>query len=372
MAGDVVKVCTGNTKRMLLRNGLSSPKLVSRRLFSSSSRLLKGINIAFFGSDEFSIASLNKLLHISKTRQDVIDRIDVVTKYPKATGRNFKDITDVPIAKVAESEGLKLIRAETNSEINALVENGYDLAIAVSYGKLIPRKFIETIPYTINVHPSLLPKYAGASPLQYAWINEDRFSGVTIQTLHPTKFDHGEIIAQTGEISISDCEKFKTVSDRLAVEGAELLGKVVESSAYKDVRIKSNYTPSYAPKISPDFCMIDWNSPATKLTRQLEIMKSLFSFKEIDIIKKRKRVHDWRRVIFYDAVALPDTEGFKPGEFKLNEDVVVVQTSKGSIGVKSLKFEYEKQEDATKFMEKLKKRAGETSMRFTHGPESDK
>lgn len=354
---------------MIFTSSLTRLNHCTVRNFSSSPLLLKGIKIGFFGSDEFSIVSLRKLIEISKRKDNVIESIDVITKYPKATGRNFKEITDVPIAEVAQQEGLSLIRAETNQEINDLTTRNYDLAVAVSYGKLIPKKFIQTVSHTINVHPSLLPTYMGASPLQYAYLNEDTFSGVTVQTLHETTFDKGDTIAQTREIPISDCEDIATLRDRLAFEGAELLGKVVETGAYKDTRIKPKYAPSLAPKFKPSFCLTDWEATATKICRQLKIMGSLFSYKEIDVIKKKRRVQDWRRVIFYDATVLPDIKGFRPGQFKFQDPMIAIQTGKGAIGVKRLKFEYEKEENASEFIQKLNKRAGETSLEFVIQPQ---
>jgi len=353
---------------MILRKYARGIGIHSRRQFSSSSSAFEGLKVAFFGSDEVSIESLKKLVEISKQKKGIIDSIDVITKPPKSVGRYLKEVADVPIAEYAQSQGLNLIRAEKTSEINELAQNKYQMAVAVSYGKLIPKQFLEHVPYSLNVHPSLLPRYAGASPLQFALLNEDTYSGVTVQTLHPNKFDEGEIVDQTEQIPITECKTLESIRDKLAVEGATLLGKVIETESYKNPDFKSKYEASKAPKITSEFRKVHWEKPASKIIRQYEILGPLFTFKEIDVLKKKKRVHDWRRVIIHPSIILPNIEGFEPGQFQLQDDMVIIQTANGSIGTKSLKFEFEKEEDAPTFIQRLKKRAGTTENKFDYEP----
>ena len=110
------------------------------------------------------------------------------------------------------------MRADTSQEITQLSEQYlFNLVIAVSYGRLIPSTFIQHCKYGgLNVHPSLLPKYSGSSPLQYALLNDDKFTGCTVQTLHPTKFDHGDIIIQSSEIPILDDDNSVSLFKNLA------------------------------------------------------------------------------------------------------------------------------------------------------------
>lgn len=338
-----------------------------KRLFSTSSlRLASGLKIAFFGSDDFSIESLKKLVEISKSNKDIIDSIDLVSKHPKPVGRYLKQVADVPIVKYARAAKLNIIRAEKNAEITELAKNGYQMAIAVSYGKLIPKNFIESIPYSLNVHPSLLPRYSGASPLQFALLNQDPTTGVTVQTLHPTEFDKGQIVDQTDEIPIEKTETLGSLRDKLSVEGANLLAKVITEGSYKEPKLESKYEYSYAPKITSDMNEVNWEDTTDKIVRQFNTLGPLYSFKEVYLKKKRgPKTHDWRRVIFYDIKKIPIIWGLKPGQFQLEKDMVAIQTGDGTIGVKSLKLEYEKEEDGVKFMTSLKKRSGNTPKIFT-------
>lgn len=335
------------------------------RTLCTAARPLK---VAFFGSDEFSIFSLRKLLQLKES--GIVDAVDVVAKHPKYSGRDLKELTDVPIATVACQLGLPVVRAESNAEINELAGNHYSMAIAVSYGKLIPKKFLQSVPYSLNLHPSLLPRYSGASPLQFALLNNDKQTGVTVQTLHPTEFDRGAIVAQRGGIEIRRDETLQSLRDRCAVEGADLLGEVITKGLYKDPSFKPVYEYSYASKITPQMSQIDWGHSSDGIVRRYNTLGPLFTFKEIKMKKRRKPlVHEFRRVILSDISRVEpqpqDLDLKTPGEFKLQDDKVIVRASDGFIAVKTLQLEFEKKEDATKFMTSLPKRAGATANVFS-------
>jgi methionyl-tRNA formyltransferase len=333
-----------------------------RRFHTASSPL----SIAFFGSDEFSVVSLKALLELQKRDTSLINTIDVIAKHPKRTGRDLKQLSDVPIAQFAEAVGVPVVRAETTAEINHLISKNYSMAIAVSYGKLIPKKFIETIPYSLNVHPSLLPKYSGASPLQFALLNGDKSTGVTVQTLHPTQFDRGAIVAQKEGIEIHEGETLGSLRDRCALEGAQLLADVIENGSYKEPSLEPKYEYSYASKITPQMSEIEWSKTAQEIIRQYNTLGPLYTFKEIKVKKRRKPlVHEWRRVILSDITNSPDCLPLQPGEFTLKDGMIVIQTSMGSISAKTLQLEFEKKEDASKFFVSLPKRAGDTSNTFS-------
>ncbi|KAK6512242.1 Methionyl-tRNA formyltransferase [Arthrobotrys musiformis] len=121
-----------------------------------------------------------------------------------------------------------------------------DLIIAVSFGLLIPSRIIEHAKFGgLNVHPSFLPKYWGAAPIQHALMNSDSETGVVVQTLHPTKFDAGRILAKSDPLDIKidyhthfppppDDPKspYKILESNLANVGADLLSSVITSNLY--------------------------------------------------------------------------------------------------------------------------------------------
>lgn len=342
---------------------------LSRRLHSTPLKLL---NIAYFGSDHFSVKVLDKLVEYKNTKSDSIDRLDIVTRSIKPTGRKLSKFVDLPIGEYGSKAGLNVIRADSSSEINDLLEtHNFDLAIAVSYGKLIPQKFLQSLKYGgINVHPSLLPRYAGSSPMQYTLMNDDKYTGVTIQTLHPTKFDKGEIIVQSEEILIEENENMKTLEDKLATKGAAMLIDVLDKCLFKNFRaVRSRYEPSRAPKITSLTFKIVWEKYLSRrIERLVDALGSVYSFKYCEVERKKKKYLGLKKVIFEDVKA-EELQGLilgKPGEFELDEasNRIIIKTQDGTISVGSLKFECCSRENATEFMKHLKKRAGYTDNIF--------
>ncbi|GMM38755.1 methionyl-tRNA formyltransferase [Saccharomycopsis crataegensis] len=361
------------------------------RWFHISNTSREKLNIAFFGSDEFSIQSLQWLLEFkNQSRTDnklSIGNIDLIVKHPKLSGRGMSSFSDVPIVKYLEQYNfnnkdheIPIIRAESKQEINNLIPKSYDLAIAVSYGKLIPSDFIKSLKYCgLNVHPSLLPKYSGTSPLQYALLNDDEFTGVTVQTLHPTKFDRGEIVIQSKEMKISDDETLGSLREKLGEKGGELLSKVISDGMFKNLHggeeVKDGkYQYSYASKITPDMKQVLWDQYGSRqLKRRINVLGSLYSYKKVDLKKKKNNSNgnkgpQFRRVIFYDIEPLDlKSEGLEhDGEFKLSKDgsKVLVKTIDGVISCGRLKFECFGEEDAATFMKRLKKRSGNDEQIF--------
>ncbi|GEQ68903.1 hypothetical protein JCM33374_g2572 [Metschnikowia sp. JCM 33374] len=233
------------------------------------------LRIAFFGSDLFSVASLAKLKDLRSSRPELISQLDVYTRSIKPTGRNLKQFVDLPIGKYAHAHDLPVFRVDSSAEIvaSALPQN-YHLAVAVSYGKLIPGTFLNSLPYGgLNVHPSMLPKFSGSSPIQYALMNDCKTTGVTVQTLHPTKFDHGDIISQSDAIDVLDSDDFFSLQTRLASVGADLLSDVISSGSYATPEhykgAENPETFSLAPKLTPAMSEIKWNTMTSRKIRRL-------------------------------------------------------------------------------------------------------
>ncbi|KAI4151425.1 MAG: hypothetical protein LQ340_003490, partial [Diploschistes diacapsis] len=153
------------------------------------------LRILFCGSDDFSIASLEALHKESENKGNFIESIDVVCRPGKWTGPSRKTFKEVPITRTARLLGLPLHQIDT---FTGWTPPPTDLIIAVSFGLLVPRRLIEGATYGgLNVHPSLLPDLHGPAPLDHALLHGDTHTGITIQTLHPTKMDAGRILAQT-------------------------------------------------------------------------------------------------------------------------------------------------------------------------------
>ncbi|KAG0634835.1 formyl transferase [Tuber brumale] len=239
------------------------------RSVSTESPTQEPLRVLFCGSDNFSATSLKALHNEHLSNGDLIRSIDVLTLEDKRSGRGMKTIREVPVKSLAKS--LSLPRYEIynfGSDWN-LPDNIFgekiNMLIAVSFGLLIPARLIEDAKYGgLNVHPSLLPMYRGAAPIYHTLLDQQPITGVSVQTLHPAKFDHGAILLQTNPpIIIPPKTRYRALHDTLASHGAELLVETLRRGLFVPPLgpTKNDYKPSLAPKIDPEIhARIDWES----------------------------------------------------------------------------------------------------------------
>ena len=224
------------------------------------------MRIVFMGTPDFAVPSLNQLI------QDGHEIVGVYTQPDKPKNRGMK-LTPPPVKVVAQANHLPVFQPKTlkdeavQQELAALAP---ELIVVAAYGKLLPKAVLE-LPEKgcINVHSSLLPKYRGAAPINWAMLNGEEETGVTIMHMAEA-LDAGDIIAQAAT-PIDLNENVEQLHDRLAVMGAELLGKVVKAiadgTAPRTPQDESQYT--YAPMLSRDMSPIDWSHPALDIHNQI-------------------------------------------------------------------------------------------------------
>ena len=213
----------------------------------------------FFGTAEFSIAVLNELKDAG-----FIPSL-IVTSEDKPQGRKLV-ITSPPVKKWGEQHDTMVIQPKTLKknlppEIINPPANRWDFFIIAAYGKILPSSILDLPKHgTLNVHPSLLPKLRGASPIQAAILKDERQTGVTIM-LVDEEVDHGPIIAQA-EVTIENWPpKAHTLRDLLAHVGGELLAETIPPW------LNGNITPekqdeskaTYIDKIKKEDGLIDLN-----------------------------------------------------------------------------------------------------------------
>ena len=183
----------------------------------------KKLKIIFFGTPEFAVPFLDILIKS-------FDVLGVITQPDRPSGRK-QTMTPPPVKILALKNNIKVFQPETiknNSEITRGIEKlKPDLAVVVAYGEMIPNDILNIPKFkTINVHPSLLPKYRGASPVQSAILNGDKKTGVSIMLLDD-KMDHGPILAQT-EVLLKGDETNESLHNTLANTGKDFLLEVIE------------------------------------------------------------------------------------------------------------------------------------------------
>jgi methionyl-tRNA formyltransferase len=180
------------------------------------------LNIIFFGTSDFAEIILKKLLSAESC-----SLLAVITQPDQPFGRK-KIMTPPPAKLLAEQHNLAILQPEEFNEKleEQLKKFSPDLFIVAAYGKIIPAHTLNIAKYgALNIHPSLLPKYRGPSPIQTALLNGDKTIGTTIMLLDE-KMDHGPIINQQSTI-INQQDNYLSLSKKLAEQSAELLIKTI-------------------------------------------------------------------------------------------------------------------------------------------------
>ncbi|KXS96398.1 hypothetical protein AC579_5419 [Pseudocercospora musae] len=236
------------------------------------------LRILFCGADDFSSHSLRALHGLKEQKPEMVASIDVVCRPDKRTGRGLKYIREVPIKSTAQSLNLPIHHLDTFTGWSP--PSPVDLIVAVSFGLLVPGRLLKHAKYGgLNVHPSLLPDLRGPSPLQYALMLGRNKTGVSLQTMHPTKFDHGIVLAQDDYHIPADCS-LEHLSSTLGQKGAVLLRSAIENAAFvepKSAEAINTAHPEHldhAPKITKEDAKIDWRTwTADKVVRYGRVLE---------------------------------------------------------------------------------------------------
>lgn len=236
------------------------------------------MKIVFFGTSEFARISLEYLLGAGFKIDAVVTRPDV------KSGRALK-LSENPVKIFSKNNRLKTFQFDKldNEALLELKKINPDLFVVVSYGKILNKDFL-AVPkfYSINLHASLLPKYRGAAPINWAVINGDKLTGATIIRLN-TLMDEGDIMSKA-EIAIDDLDTSITLSKKIAEIGGKLLVKtcalIQEGSEIRFIK-QDSAKVSYAPKLKKNDGLINWNDDALKihnLSRGLLPWPSAFTY----------------------------------------------------------------------------------------------
>jgi methionyl-tRNA formyltransferase len=217
--------------------------------------------IIFFGTPAFAVPTLKAL--ISKGEKISL----VITQPDKPKGRG-KTVQPPAIKKVALEYGLKILQPEKIKDINFIESLKIiqpEFAIVVAYGKILPREILNIPHYgCINLHASLLPKYRGAAPIQWALIRGEKITGVTTM-LMDEGVDTGPLLLQK-EVPIEEDENGETLSDKLSLIGGDLVLETIDKMRKGSITpIPQQGDPSYAPILKKEDGKINWNSSAKEI-----------------------------------------------------------------------------------------------------------
>ena len=237
------------------------------------------MRILFMGTSEFAVPALRELV----THEFEI--IGVVTQPDRPSGRG-KRLSPPPVKIVATEHSLSVYQPEKVRKpdfMHILERLAPDVIVVAAFGQLLPQTVLDIPPCgTINLHPSLLPKYRGAAPIQWALINGETETGVTLMLLDAGE-DTGDIIS-TNRITIRDADNAFTLTEQLAQLGANQLVRLLSEMSEgvpPPATPQNNAEATHAPRLTKAIGHIDWNQPATtihNLVRGTAIWPGAYTF----------------------------------------------------------------------------------------------
>ena len=303
----------------------------------------------FFGTPEFAAIVLEKLISTGYIPEAIVcnpnepvGRKQILTPPPvKQLIANGKQL-------MANGEQLIEIFQPTNKTNLLAISHKLsaikpDLAIIAAYGKIIPETILDIFKYgAINIHASLLPAYRGASPIQYAILNGDKETGVTIMKVDG-EMDHGNIISNF-KTQISKVDTYESLSQKLAISGAELLIKIIPD--YISGKIKpaeqDHSKATYTKIIKKEDGKIDWSKSAEEIER---MTRAFYPWPSVYTNIKNK-------ILKIIEVDISDAQNkYHVGEvFLTAKNELAVRCGKGSLIIEKLQLEAGKVLSAKEFL----------------------
>lgn len=327
------------------------------------------MKVIFMGTPDFAKESLEAIYNAGH------EILAVVTNIDKPKGRGMKMIY-TPVKEFALEKGLSVFqptKVRNNEEfINEMNNLKPDVLCVVAYGKILPKEMLDVPKYgSINVHGSLLPKYRGAAPIQWAVINGEKETGITTMFMDEG-MDTGDMILKE-KVQIGDEETTGELWERLSEIGAKLLTLTLKKIEEAKINIKSNNSEqikneikellgvtkqgedfTLAPMLNKEMANIDWNKSASEinnLIRGLNPIMGTFTFYKGKKIKiwKAKALNENDYMVKNNII---DLKNYQNGQI-INSDKkkgLFIKTQQGILSVLEIQAENSKKMDIKSFL----------------------
>ena len=297
------------------------------------------LQIVFAGTPEFAVPTLETLVH-SDHRV-----IAVYTQPDRPSGRGCK-LHASPVKLMAESHNFPVFQPKTLRDVNEqqkLRDLKPDVMVVVAYGLILPEAVLSIPRFgCINIHPSLLPRWRGAAPIQRALESGDKETGMTIMQMDKG-MDTGPILKQEEYLYRGD-ETAGELHDFFSYRGAQLLLEVLEECE-KDLLqplSQNNALATHAAKVEKEEAMIDWQQSAETIALKV---RAFNSWPVAETLFDSKMLRIWEAVSVNERAKLP------PGTLiRLEKEVLCVATGEGVLEIKSVQLPGKKQISAADFM----------------------
>ncbi|HON06453.1 MAG TPA: methionyl-tRNA formyltransferase [bacterium] len=299
------------------------------------------MRIIYWGSSDFGIPCIEKL----HQKHSVVA---VIASPDKPQGRHLKVISG-PIKIWAEKHNIDIFQPKKisgNDELlNILKSLKPDFFVVISYGKIIPEDYLKIPVFVpLNVHPSLLPKYRGPAPMEWALINGEKETGVSVISM-VDEVDAGDIISVAKTI-ISDEDNIFTLRERLSYIAADVLMDAIEkvSSGYKGEKQSGNI--SYAPKLKKSDGHINWQDNAVSIHNKIRGLADWPGAYTFIVSTKGKRLLKIKKSRVEDASTIHNN----PGRFLEDKKRMLVLCGQGILELISIQEEGKKETSAVEYL----------------------
>jgi len=279
----------------------------------------------------------------------------VYTQPDREAGRG-RTITSSPVKKKAEEYNLPVEQPENFKEpavIEKLVSYKPDLILVFSYSQILPQKVLDIPPMgCINIHPSLLPRHRGASPIISAILAGDKFTGISIIRL-VKKLDTGDILMQV-QVPVTDYDTAELLTGKMSLISAHMILELLPRLAGNQIipRPQDETLASYSGQLTKQDGVIDWTLPAIDIRRRIQAYNpwpgcyTTFRGKQLKIVTAR---------------LLPETGNVSPGQIVSlpDKNMLGISTGSGILGVTEVQLEGKRLMSADDFIRGQRELAGE-------------
>lgn len=296
------------------------------------------MKVIFMGTPDFSVGTLEALIEAGH------EVTLVVTQPDKPKGRG-KAMQYTPVKETALAHGIEVYQPAKIREpecVEYLKKYEADIMVVVAFGQILTKEILDMPKYgCVNVHASLLPKYRGAAPIQWAVINGEKVSGVTTMRMDEG-IDTGDMILKE-EVELDSEETGGSLFERLAKTGAELCVKTL--TAIEDGT--ATYTPqdnaqaTHTKMIKKQLGEIDFTNPAEEIER---LIRGLNPWPSAYTHWNGKTLKIWK------ASVVEKESGKEPGIIEVGKNTIAVQTGKGMLQLEEIQLEGKKRMQTDAFL----------------------
>ena len=291
------------------------------------------MKVIFMGTPDFSVGTLEALAEAGH------EVVLAVTQPDKPKGRGGK-MQYTPVKEAALARDIPVYQPKKIREpecIEELKKYNADIMVVIAFGQILPKEILQMTPYgCINVHASLLPKYRGAAPIQWAVIDGEKVSGVTTMQMNEG-LDTGDMILKT-EIPLDQKETGGSLHDKLAEAGAKLCVETLKCLEDKTAtwEPQGESTTAYAKMLDKNLGNINWNDPAVQIER---LIRGLNPWPSAYTFYNGKTLKLWEADVLEEAVPA----GAVPGQvLQADKHGLTVATGEGILKINELQLEGKK------------------------------